>query len=73
MGVLRRKKQSWPILDPGQSIMGRVAILDNSRVTWPQKPGSIKPAVEWVRRPSRPREDLPSSRAAISAGRLTFS
>ena len=33
----------------------------------------MKPAVEWVSRPSRPSEDLPSSRAATSSGRVTTS
>ncbi len=28
----------------------------------------MKPAVEWVSRPSRPSDDLPSSRAAMSSG-----
>src|SRR5699024_11459789 len=33
----------------------------------------IKPAVEWVKRPRRPREDLPSRRPARSLGRVNFS
>lgn len=43
---------SWPIFMPGQSLMGSVARLESSRVTWPLKPGSMKPAVEWVTSPS---------------------
>ena len=66
-------KQSWPIFMPGQSLIGKVATLDSSRVTWPLKPGSTKPAVEWVSRPSRPSEDLPSRRAARSSGSVTTS
>ena len=34
----------------------------------PLKPGSMKPAVEWVSSPSRPSDDLPSSRPARSSG-----
>ena len=37
------------------------------------EPGSMKPAVEWVSRPSRPSEDLPSSRPARGSGRVTCS
>ena len=56
-------KQSCPIFMPGQSLIGRVATLDSSRVTWPEKPGSTKPAVEWVSRPE------PAERAlAFEAG-----
>ena len=58
---------------PGQSLIGSVATLDSSSVTWPEKPGSMKPAVEWVSRPSRPSDDLPSSRAATSSGSVTTS
>ncbi|SKF62479.1 Uncharacterised protein [Mycobacteroides abscessus subsp. abscessus] len=54
-------------------MIGSVATFDSSRVTWPVKPGSMKPAVEWVSSPSRPSDDLPSSRAAMSSGRLTDS
>ena len=68
-----RKKQSWPIFIPGQSLIGSVATFDSSSVTCPEKPGSMKPAVEWVSRPSRPSEDLPSSRAATSSGSVTSS
>lgn len=39
---------SCPIFIPGQSFIGNVARLDNSRVTWPEKPGSMNPAVECV-------------------------
>src|ERR1051325_4027690 len=52
---------------PGHSLIGRVATFDSSSVTWPEKPGSMKPAVEWVSRPSRPSDDLPSRRADVSA------
>ena len=45
-------------------MIGRVATLDSSRVTWPLKPGSTKPAVAWVSRPSRPEAGL-----ALDAGR----
>ena len=72
-GELSRKKQSCPIFMPGQSLIGRVATLLSSRVTWPLKPGSMKPAVECVSRPSRPSELLPSRRAATSSGRVTCS
>src|SRR6185437_2682895 len=69
----RRKKHICPIFIPGQSLLGRVATLLSSSVTCPENPGSMKPAVECVRRPSRPSELLPSSRAATSSGRLTSS
>ena len=36
-------------------MIGRVATLLSSRVTWPEKPGSTKPAVACVSRPRRPR------------------
>jgi hypothetical protein len=61
---------SWPIFMPGQSVIGRFATFDSSRVMCPEKPGSTKPAVEWVSSPSRPSELLPSSRAARSSGTL---
>src|SRR5438067_1080326 len=51
---------------PGQSLIGRVATFESSSVTCPEKPGSMKPAVEWVSRPRRPSELLPSSRAAMT-------
>ena len=50
--------QSWPIFMPGQSVIGRFATLDSSSVTWPEKPGSMKPAVECVSSPSRPSSTL---------------
>ncbi len=68
-----RKKQSWPIFMPGQSLIGSVATLDSSSVTCPENPGSMNPAVECVSSPSRPSEDLPSSRAATSSGSVTSS
>ena len=43
---------------PGHSLIGSVATLESSSVTWPENPGSMKPAVEWVSRPSRPSERL---------------
>ena len=43
---------------PGHSLIGSVATLDSSRVTCPEKPASMKPAVECVSRPSRPSELL---------------
>ncbi len=46
-----------------------MATLASSRVTWPLKPGSTKPAVACVSRPRRPSDDLPSTRAARSSGR----
>ena len=58
---------------PGYSLIGRVATLASSSVTWPEKPGSMNPAVECVIRPSRPSDDLPSSRAATSSGSVTSS
>ena len=58
---------------PGHSVMGRVATFDSSRVTWPEKPGSMKPAVEWVRSPSRPSDDFPSSLAETSFGSVISS
>ena len=61
------QKHSCPILEPGHSLIGSVAMLESSRVTWPENPGSMKPAVEWVSRPRRPSDDLPSSRAAMSS------
>src|SRR5215471_12378847 len=57
-GELVRNKHSWPIFIPGQSLIGSVATLDSSSVTWPEKPGSIQPAVECVSKPSRPRLEL---------------
>ena len=56
--------QSCPIFMPGQSVIGRFATLDSSSVTCPEKPGSMKPAVECVSSPSRPSGLLPSSRPA---------
>ena len=56
---------------PGQSLIGSVATFESSSVTCPEKPGSMNPAVEWVSRPSRPSDDLPSRRAATSSGRVT--
>ena len=52
---------------------GNVDTLDSSSVIWPSKPGSMKPAVEWVRMPRRPSELLPSRRAAIVASSFTYS
>ena len=43
---------------PGHSVIGRFATLDSSSVMCPVNPGSMKPAVEWVSRPSRPSERL---------------
>lgn len=40
---------------PGHSVIGRLATLDSSSVMWPLKPGSMKPAVECVSSPRRPR------------------
>jgi hypothetical protein len=50
--------------------MGRVAMLDSSRVMWPSQPASMNPAVEWISRPRRPRLDLPSRRPTRSVGQL---
>ena len=63
-------RQSCPIFIPGHSVIGRFATLDSSSVMWPLKPGSMKPAVECVKRPRRPRLDLPSRRPARSFGRV---
>ena len=54
-------KQNWPIFMPGHSLTGKVATLNSSSVTWPENPGSMKPAVAWVSSPSRPSDDLPST------------
>ena len=63
--VLRRRaspeQAQLADLHPGHSLMDSVATLDSSRVTCPEKPGSIQPAVECVSRPSLPSELLPSS------------
>ena len=40
---------------------------------WPLNPGSMNPAVEWVSSPSRPSDDLPSSRPASESERVTLS
>ena len=64
---------SCPIFMPGHSVIGRLATLDSSSVMWPLKPGSMKPAVECVSSPSRPSDDLPSSRPARSSGSVTSS
>ena len=48
----------------GHNFTGRLLTLDSSKVICPVKPGSMNPAVEWVRIPKRPRELLPSKRAA---------
>ena len=42
--------------------------MESSSVSRPENPLSTKPAVEWISRPSRPRLDLPSSRATRSSG-----
>ena len=52
-------KLIWPIFMPGYRVIGRLATFDSSSVAWPWNPGSMKPAVEWMRSPSLPREDLP--------------
>src|SRR5215472_8661210 len=72
-GELQRKRHSWPIFIPGQSLIGRVATLDSSSVTCPEKPGSIHPAVECVSSPRRPSELLPSKRPARSSGSVMTS
>lgn len=48
--------------------MGLLAMLASSRVSVPWNPGSMNPAVEWIRSPSRPRLDLPSSRPTMVSG-----
>src|SRR5258708_25347189 len=58
LGELVLNRHSCPIFMPGQSLIGRVATFDNSRVTCPENPGSIHPAVECVSRPRRPRLEL---------------
>ena len=55
-------RQSWPIFIPGYNFTGKLATFESSNVMWPEKPGSMKPAVECVNKPSRPSEDLPSNR-----------
>ena len=72
-GLDNWKNASWPIFMPGHSMIGRVATFDSSRVTCPLNPGSTNPAVAWVSNPSRPRLDLPSTRAATSSGSVTVS
>ena len=39
-----------------------MATFESSRVRCPSQPASTKPAVEWIKRPSLPRLDLPSRR-----------
>ena len=58
---------------PGKSFTGRLATLESSKVMWPEKPGSIKPAVEWVSKPKRPKDDFPSNLPAMSSGKVTTS
>ena len=55
-GELSWKKHICPIFMPGHSFTGSVDTLDSSSVMCPSKPGSMKPAVEWVRMPRRPSE-----------------
>ena len=50
-----------------------MATFESSSVTCPSQPGSMKPAVEWIRSPRRPRELLPSSLATRSSGSFTRS
>src|SRR5215469_7809725 len=73
LGELVWNRHSWPIFMPGQSLIGSVATFDSSNVTWPEKPGSIHPAVECVSRPNLPKLDLPSRRMAMSSGSETTS
>ena len=49
-------------------MIGRLATFASSSVMWPSKPASMKPAVEWISSPSRPRLDLPSTRPTRSSG-----
>src|ERR1035437_9043292 len=58
---------------PKYSAMGSLATFDSSSVSLPFQPGSTYPAVEWISRPRRPSDDLPSSRATISSGSSTHS
>ena len=51
----------------------QVGHVGHSRVNCPSKPGSTKPAVEWISRPRRPSDDLPSRRATRSSGNATRS
>ena len=53
---------------PGYRVIGKLATFDSSRVSCPAKPGSTNPAVEWISRPRRPSDDLPSRRATRSSG-----
>ena len=53
----------WPTFMPGYRVMGSVATFDSSSVRWPSNPASTKPAVVWIRRPSRPSDAL-----ALDAG-----
>ena len=62
-----------PTFMPGHRVIGRLATFDNSRVICPEKPGSMKPAVECVNKPKRPNEDFPSKRPAKCAGSVNFS
>ena len=57
----------------GYSVIGRLATLLSSSVSWPSKPASTKPAVEWMSNPRRPSDDLPSRRATRSSGTATRS
>src|ERR1035437_1389704 len=52
---------------PKYSAMGSLATFDSSSVSLPFQPGSTYPAVEWISRPRRPNDDLPSSRATRSS------
>ena len=64
-GRAQLEEAHLPIFMPGHSLTGNVDTLDSSSVICPSKPGSMKPAVEWVRIPNRPSELLPSRRAAM--------
>jgi hypothetical protein len=72
-GDSRRKKHSCPIGIPGYRTMASLDRFTISRVICPENPGSMNPALTWVRSPFLPREDFPSNRADSSVGRVTDS
>src|SRR3712207_8217218 len=53
--------------------MGSVAMFESSKVTWPEKPGSMNPAVECVSSPSRPSEDLDRKSTRLNSSHANIS
>jgi hypothetical protein len=54
-------------------VIGKFATFDNSNVMCPSNPASMNPAVEWMSKPRRPSELLPSTRATRSLAMATRS